>query len=329
MISLILFLFTIALAIGILISTRDNATIKVPSGYRNDPDKTVLNFKWLIKPIIIVIIGFTIMLFQPYTLERVLAGNVGVKANLSGDERGISKYEYKMGWTVFNNWSEDLYQYPVFQQHVEYDTLEVITKGGFPAKIKPTFNYSLIAGNVGDMFQNLRKPIEEIEQGWLKTGILSSVNDVANEWTVDSIFNHRQQFEGAIIIECNKRVSAWFSVSQLRSNITPPPSLQQAIVDKTNNIQLTQAKDQEADLAKAQAGVKIATARGDSAQAVISAKGRANALIIEATAEALAMKKKKEELTPVYNDYIRASNWDGKLSTYSMGSGGTTLFNIK
>lgn len=329
MISIIIFLITLALGIGLAIATRDNATVKVATGYRNDPDKDVLNIKWLIKPGIIIVVGFLIMIFQPYNLERVYAGNVGVKVNLSGDERGVSKYEYKNGWTVFNDWTEDLYQYPVYQQHIEYDTLEVISKGGFPAKIKPTFNYSLIAGSVGDMFQNLRKSIEEVEQGWLKTAILSSVNDVANEWSVDSIFNHRQQFEGAIVVECNKRVSAWFNVSQLRSNITPPPSLQKAIVAKTNNIQLTQAKISEAIFAEAEAQVKSATARGDSAQTVITAQGRAVALLIEAKAEAKAMQAKKEELTPVYNDYIRAQSWNGTLPTTILGSGANTLFNLK
>jgi regulator of protease activity HflC (stomatin/prohibitin superfamily) len=127
------------------------------------------------------------------------------------------------------------------------------------------------------MFQNLRLDIKSIEQGWLKNAITSSVNDIANIWEVDSIFNHRAQFEAAIVVECNKRISKWFTVSQLKTNIVPPQSLQNAIEGKTKAIQEAQAAIQRKQVAEAEAQEKIAIAKGDSAQAVIAASGRARA----------------------------------------------------
>ncbi len=70
-------------------------------------------------------------------------------------------------------------------------------------------------------------------QGWLKNAIVGAVNDVANTWSVDSIFNHRENFESNIVVECNKRLIKWFDVSQLRTNITPPVALQESIIAKT------------------------------------------------------------------------------------------------
>ena len=49
------------------------------------------------------------------------------------------------------------------------------------------------------MFQNLRVGVKDMEQGWLKNAIVGSVNDVANRYTVDSIFNHREEFESDIV----------------------------------------------------------------------------------------------------------------------------------
>ena len=167
------------------------------------------------------------------------------------------------------------------------------------------------------MFVNLRLDIKEIEQGWLKNAIVSSVNDVANRWEVDAIFNQREQFESAIITECNKRVSKWFTVSQLRTNIIPPQSLQAAIEGKTKAVQEAQAAQQRTLVAEAEAKEKIAIAKGDSAKA-----------IIDANAAALAIKIKQRELTPAYVEYIKWSNWDGKLPTTIAGNSGT-LLNIK
>ena len=148
--------------------------------------------------------------------------------------------------------------------------------------------------------------------------LVSSVNDVANRWNVDDIFNKREEFESAIIAECNKRVSKWFTVSQLRTNITPPQSLQAAIEGKTKAVQEAQAAMQRKAVAEAEAQEKIAIAKGDSAKA-----------IIDANAQSLSMKIKQKELTPIYIEYVKWSTWDGKLPTTIAGGGSGTLLNIK
>lgn len=231
----------------------------------------------LTKVIVAFVAMVLIALIQPYSLERVDAGHVGIKVKLTGNSRGVSNYEYKTGWVIYNTWVEQMLEFPTYQQHIEYADQTVITKGGFAATIKPSFNYSLKPTAIGNMFENLRLDIKQIEQGWLMNAIVSSVNDVANKWEVDAIFNKREEFEAAIVAECNKRLSKWFLVSQLRTNIVPPKALQQAIESKTKAVQEAQASMQRKLVAEAEAQEKIAIAKGDSAQAVISASGRARA----------------------------------------------------
>lgn len=263
--------------------------------------------------IVLIIIAFV----QPYAIEKIDAGNKGLKVNLVGSQRGVASYQYKTGWVMYNTWTEQVLEFPIFQQHIEYDDQTVILKGGFSATIKPTFNYSLKENSIGDMFVNLRRPIAEIEQGWLKNAIIGAVNDVSNTWEVDSIFNHRQAFEAAIVKECNLRLSKWFDVSQLRTNITPPEALQESIISKTKAIQQAEASRQQAIAAKADGERKIAVARADSAEQVINA-----------AAAAKVIKLKQQELTPMYIEYLKAQTWDGKLPSTMTGSSGTFL-NIK
>lgn len=319
MISIIIFLVALVVAIGYAVSNRDKLYDK--DGY--------FDIRGLVKPILIAVVGLLVSIIQPFNLDRVDAGSIGLKVNLTGDARGVSDYTYKTGWVTYNSWTENLYEFPTFQQHIEYPDQSVITKGGFQAIIKPSFNYNIISTSVGDMFVNLRVDVKQVEQGWLKTAIIGSVNDVANKWSVDDIFNDREKFESAIVMECNKRVSKWFNVSQLRTNIMPPQALQEAINNKTKAIQEAQGEIQKALVADAQAKVKIANAKGDSARVVISASGKAKAVVIEATAEAEAMRLKQLRLNPLYNDYIRASNWDGKYPTTMLGGNTQSLINIK
>ena len=310
MISTLIFLAGLGTAVYVMLSTKDQ--MYEGSGYNRE-----FKFTWLFKPLGIFFLGLILSMVQPYSIERVDAGHVGIKVNLTGDQRGVSKYEYKTGWVVYNTWTENMFEFPTYQQHVEFEQQQVITRGGFPAEIKPSFNYSLKPNAVGDMFQNLRKPITEIEQGWLKNAIVGAVNDVANTWEVDSIFGHRQAFESAIVSECNLRLSKWFVVSQMRSNIIPPDALQDAIIAKTKSVQQAEASKQQALAAIADGERKVAVARADSAETVINA-----------SAKARAMELTQQKLTPLYVEYKKIEKWDGQLPSTVAGGTGTFL-NIK
>jgi hypothetical protein len=300
MISIVLFIVFIAIGVIMFLSGRAN----------DDDRRTIMG-------IAVAVIGVLVTIFQPYSIEKIDSGHKGLKINLIGNQRGVSSYQYKTGWVFYNSWTEQVLEFPTYQQHIEYEDQGVILKGGFSATIKPTFNYSLREDAIGDMFVNLRKDIKEIEQGWLKNAIIGAVNDVANTWEVDSIFNHRQAFEAAIVTECNVRLSKWFNVSQLRTNIIPPDALQESIIAKTKAIQQAEASEQQAIAAISEGRRKVAVARADSAETIINAQ-----------AAALAIKIKQNQLSPLYIEYVKWNAWDGKLPTTVAGGSGT-LLNIK
>lgn len=309
MITLIIFAIVLLVGVpGLIYSIKS-----LPRDRFDSPTTIQPTFKW----ITFLIVGILVALIQPFATERIDAGNIGLKTKLIGSDRGVGKYEYVTGYVFYNEWFETVNEFPTFQQHIDYEENVVITKGGFQTTIKPSFNYSLIPGQVGDMFVSLRRPLKQIEQEWLKTAIVGAVNDVANTWSVDDIFNNREKFESDIIMEAKKRTAKWFLLSQLRTNITPPKALQASIEAKTKAIQEVQVAENQKKVAEAEAQRKIAVAKGDSAQAVIAAAG-----------EAAAMKFKQRELSPQYIEYIKWSKWNGELPTTMLGSGSGTMFNL-
>ena len=314
-----IFLLTFILAMLILgtsfgVFNFKNYTSKVETKYGSE---TKTNTGLIIKAVVVVLASIILGTVNPITVERIDVGNVGLKVNNTGDERGVSKTAYVTGWVFYNNWLSRIKEFPVTQQHIDYEETSIITRGGFQAIIKPSFNWSVNPGNAADMYQNLKQDVDQIKDTWLKNAIIGAVNDIANLYTVDSIFNHRAEFEADIVRECNKRVSKWFNVSQLRTNIVPPKEITQAINAKTAAVQEAQAAIQQKIVAEAQAQTQIAKAKGDSAQAVISASGRAE-----------AVRKEQQYLTPMYIDYIRVQRWDGKYPTTMLGGNTSTLLNL-
>jgi regulator of protease activity HflC (stomatin/prohibitin superfamily) len=282
------------------------------------PNSKDANTKKITKTVISIVVALLIALINPVSVERIDVGNVGLKVNNTGDERGVSKTAYVTGWVFYNSWLSRIKEFPVTQQHIDYEENVIITRGGFQATIKPSFNWSVNPANAADMYQNLRKDVDEIRDTWLKNAIIGAVNDVANLYTVDSIFNHRAEFESEIIRESNKRVVKWFTVSQLRTNIVPPPAITEAINAKTKAVQEAQGAVQRTIVAQAEAQEKIARAKGDSAQAVIAASGRAE-----------AVKKEQQFLTPLYIEYLKVQKWKGDVPTTVLGSGSNALLNLK
>ncbi len=111
------------------------------------------------------------------------------------------------------------------------------------------------------------------------------------------------------MVEANKRVGKWFTISQLRTNIQPPASIVESIKAKAKAVQDAITSESQAKAATADAQRKIALAKGDSAT-----------VVIEASSEAAALKLKQRELTALYVEYIKASKWDGKLPTTTLGN---------
>ncbi len=274
------------------------------------------------KPIVFAVLAVVFIILQPYEMKKIEAGYQGLLVNLVGDSRGASTIQEVSGWKIYNTWTEEIHQIPLDQRTIRYEKQTVIAKGGFPCDISPSFNHSVKRATSSDMFTNLRTSyrnggLEAIEKGWLEIAILGAVSDVANKWVIDDIFNNRSGFEAAIVVEANKRVGKWFTISQLRTNIQPPPSIVESIKAKALAVQDAITSESQAKAATADAQRKIALAKGDSAT-----------VVIQASSEAAALKLKQKELTPLYVEYIKASKWNGELPSTTLGNA-TPMINLK
>lgn len=285
--------------------------------------ETSLNVKHVIKAVFIVLISIILGVISPIEVQRIDAGNVGLKIDRIGNSKGIPVAIPVKGWVFYNSWISDVVEFPIRQNHVSYNEFSVTTKGGFPIKVKPSFNYALKPEKAVDLYINLLKggSFSSLEDNWLGTATNIALNNASNSYTIDSIFNNKQHYQQDVEAELNRELSSYFIVSQINPGVIPPPELSEVIKAKTETIQKAQQAELDRVTAVAEAETKIAKARGDSAQAVITAAG-----------EAEAIRLKTREISPTYVEYIRWVNAGEnvpRVPSTILGSGTSMIYNPK
>jgi regulator of protease activity HflC (stomatin/prohibitin superfamily) len=240
---------------------------------------------------------------------------------MTGGNQGIAKTEYVTGWCFYWRLAQKVYEFPTYQQHKEYDPYEVPAKGGVVFTVHPTFNYNLNSGEVGNMFGRYRLSLSKLENGFIKTSMITAIREVTNTFTPDSILNNQAGYDAAIFAKLNQELHPYFQITQFTANLIPDPKLKDAISEKAKAVQEAQAKLAQVNVANANAQIEITNARKDSAVMVAKANGEA---------EAIRVKQNALKESPQYVELIKAQQWDGKLpQTIIGGSGAVPFFNIQ
>jgi len=266
--------------------------------------------------IILLIIIYAI---QPFTYENIDAGNVGIKINLYGSDRGVDNITIVTGRVWYNTWTTKIVEFPTYTQSVDYEPFVVTTRDAAEFKVDPKLNYHVNSTMVPQIYRQYRKPLVEIEQQFMRNTIYDAYRIVANSFSSDSVMSNRERFEDRIQMILTKNLSKdGFVYDQLTSAITPPESLRQMIDEKNASIQARLKAENQAKQADAEAKVKVATAQGE-----------AQALLVRAKAESEANRLRQQSLTPLLVQQQWIQKWDGKLPTTQAGASSSFMLPLK
>lgn len=266
---------------------------------------------------VVVVVLAVITFFS--CLKVVDTSEVGIKfKKFSLTEQGKLDAVPVTGWVFYNPITTSVYSYPVFVQRVDYSPFTVTTKDAAVFSMDPVLAFRLNRDKAVDVFAKYRKPLEDIEAGYMRTVIYDAYRITANRYTSDELMASRAQFEAEVRLMLERSLNdEGFDVEEFTSQITPPASLSQAIEAKNQAIQ--EALKAENLVKQAEANAKIAIAK---------AEGEARALRIQADGEAYYNRTVAASLNELLVRQDAIEKWDGKLPTY-MGGNNVPLLNIK
>ena len=268
-----------------------------------------LKFKKMTKVITGSVLGFIALIFLFMSCERIDAGHVGVKVNQYGDNKGVDDVVAVTGMVFYNPLTTKVYEFPTFIQHKEYvgdNSFIVNSKDGSEFSVSPIMNYSVQREKVPAIFSKYRRPLEDIEEGFLKTAVYDAFRLATNKYTADELIGNRQGYEVEVrrLLD-GQLLKEGFVINQFTSNLIYPETFKKSIEAKNNAVQAALRAENEVKTAEAQAKIKVATAEGN-----------AQALITSAKAEAEANRMKQQTLTPLLIQLEYVNKWDGKLPVY-------------
>lgn len=275
--------------------------------------------------------GSVLLLFFVFVgCERIDAGHVGIKVKMAGDEQGVQGVTAVTGWCFYSRLTESIYEFPTFVQHKEYNTEKdedgkvvmdesfiVNSKDGSEFHVSPILNYSVRPEKVPYVFAKYRKPLKDIENGFIKTAVYDAFRMATNKYTADSLISNRELFESKVRQILEKQLTnEGFMVNQFTSNLVYPKTFKQAIDAKNAAVQKAFQIENEVKQTEAQAKISIVKVEAAAKIRIINAEAYANATLKEAEADAKAGKLRLSYISPTYINYIMATNWDGKLPQY-------------
>jgi regulator of protease activity HflC (stomatin/prohibitin superfamily) len=268
-----------------------------------------LKIKKMVKVIGASVLGFFLLVVLFNSCERVDAGHVGVKVNMYGDNKGVDDVVAVTGMVFYNPITTKIYEFPTFIQHKEYkgeNSFIVNSKDGSEFSVSPIMNYSVQRDKVPAIFAKYRRPLGDIEEGFLKTAVYDAFRLATNKYTADELISNRAIFE----VEVRRLLDAQllkegFVINQFTSNLIYPETFKKSIEAKNNAVQSALRAENEVKTAEAQAKIKVATAEGN-----------AQAMLTSAKAEAEANRMKQQTLTPLLLQLEYINKWDGKLPVY-------------
>lgn len=243
---------------------------------------------------------------------------VGIKFKKFGltDQGELQAYPCT-GWVMYNPFTTSVYTYPVFVQRVDYQAFTVNTKDAAQFKMDPLMSYYLNRDMAVKVFSTYRKPLEDIESGYMRTCIYDAYRITANKYTADELMSNRAEFESSVRMMLDSTLNKeGFIVKEFTSQITPPASLQATIDAKNQAVQ--ESLKAENLVKQAEANAKIAIAK---------AQGEAEALRIQADGEAYYNRTVAASLNELLVRQDAIEKWDGKMPTYS-GGGAMPFINL-
>jgi regulator of protease activity HflC (stomatin/prohibitin superfamily) len=234
-----------------------------------------------------------VTLFVAGCAARIGPGNVGIKVDLAGSQRGVEDLPIRTGWVFYNPASSKVVEYPTYVQTAKWtrdlnegravnEEISFNTNQGLTVYGDISLSYHLDPQRVPAFYVKFRSDdIDQFTHGFLRNVARDSMNRVASDYTVEEIMGEKKpEMERRSREELQSEVKDIGVVIEQFGFIgspRPPDSVVAAINAAQQAKYIAQQKQNELLQAQADAAKRVAAAEGQAKAQVAIAQGEAEA----------------------------------------------------
>lgn len=254
---------------------------------------------------------------------RVGPGYAGIVVNMAGSNRGVDAFPVKTGWLMYNPISEDVLEWPVFVQNVNWQGEEAIT---FSTKDKMQINVDISLAYIQDFdkvpafYVRFRTDdMNAFTHGYLHSLTRDKFNLVGGNYNIDQIMGGHAKFIDEVRAALQKDLEPYGLHIESQFGIIGAPRPPQQVIDSINlSVRASQIAVQKQN--------ELVQVQADAAKQIAAATGEAQATLTRARAEAEANLVVARSLTPELIQWRTNAKWDGKLPMVT--SGGSMIMQL-
>lgn len=273
-----------------------------------------------------------VLLLSVTACTYVPAGNVGIKVNMLGGDKGVDSEVVGPGkyWLGIN---EQMYIFPTFMQNYVWtkdpaegspndESISFQTVDGMTANADIGISYTLNPDKVSNIFQTYRRGVDEITDTFLRNMVRDALVNEASNKPIEYVYGAgKAELIDAVQVDVAAQVEPiGIKIDKIYwiGDIRLPQTVIDSINAKNAATQMAQQRQNEVAQAKAEADKKIEDARGV-----------AESILKVAEAQAKANKILSESLTVEFVQYEALQKWNGVLPTSVLSDLVTPMLNIK
>lgn len=268
--------------------------------------------------VLVIICGFA-------CTERVPAGYVGVVYNMNG---GVEDEVLTQGWKIVSPTKNvTLYSIALEQSYMtkgdqgdspDDESFEIPTKEGAALEVDIAFSYSYELSEVPQTFTRFRgQNGKEILKSFIKPKMQAWIKEITPTFSMISIVStQRGEVNKTLTEQLQNRFRPYGIVIDniALADVRPDPETDEAIRKKIKAQEDLETAKVTAEKDKVEANRDKEVAEINAEKAKIEARGKADAKLIEANAEAEANKMIAESLTDKLNENTKIKKWNGVVS---------------
>jgi regulator of protease activity HflC (stomatin/prohibitin superfamily) len=281
------------------------------------------------RKLICLFIVFVALVLSGCGFTVIKPGEVGIKVNNLGTDRGVDKLTIKTGLVFYMPWMSSVFDYPISVQTAKWteskhegsalnEEITFNTKEGTQVRADISLSYQLEQDKVPAFYVKFRSDdLDNFTHGFLRNIARDAFNELGAVYTLEEVYGIKKE---ELLIAVKKRINtevAQYGVQMIQlgflGRLKMEKSIEASINNKLTAIQNAIAAENQLRQVEAQAKMNVAKAEGEA---------KANLALAQSITPNLVLWRQLE----ISEKAI--ARWNGTPPSVMGDTGGKMLFNI-